>query len=162
MGRRAEVLANRVAQGAEQLATFAESLTDAQWSAPVPPDGRAVGVMIHHVASVYPLEVDLARKLGSGEAIAGVTWGDVAKMNAQHSHDHASAGRKETAELVRKNGRTAADQIRQFSDEMLDSAAPISLNGNAPLTCQFFVEDHALRHSWHHLAKVRAALGMGV
>jgi hypothetical protein len=30
--------------------------------------------------------------------------------------------------------------------------------GNAPLTCQFWLEDHAVRHSFHHLAKIRAAL----
>jgi hypothetical protein len=29
----------------------------------------------------------------------------------------------------------------------------------APVTAQFVVEDHAVRHSWHHLASIRAALG---
>lgn len=51
-----------------------------------------------------------------------------------------------------------ADAIRQFSDEELDQAAPISPNADAPLTAQFFIEDHALRHSFHHLASIRAAL----
>jgi len=27
------------------------------------------------------------------------------------------------------------------------------------LTCQFFLEDHAVRHSYHHLARIRKALG---
>ena len=58
-----------------------------------------------------------------------------------------------------RNSKAAADAIRRFSDEELDRAAPISLNANAPLTAQFFVEDHALRHSFHHLASIRAALG---
>ena len=40
------------------------------------------------------------------------------------------------------------------------TAAPISLYGNAPLTCQFVLEDHAVRHSYHHLARIRAALGL--
>jgi hypothetical protein len=35
----------------------------------------------------------------------------------------------------------------------------VSLNSDAPLTCQFMLEDHAVRHSYHHLAKIRAALG---
>ena len=30
---------------------------------------------------------------------------------------------------------------------------------NAPLTTQFFIEDHALRHRFHHLANIEAALG---
>ena len=47
--------------------------------------------------------------------------------------------------------------MRAFSDEELDRAATVSLNFDAPLTCQFFVEDHALRHSYHHLGRIRAA-----
>ena len=43
---------------------------------------------------------------------------------------------------------------------MLDNGGTISLYGNAPLTCQFWVEDHPLRHSWHHAAKIKRALGI--
>jgi len=46
-----------------------------------------------------------------------------------------------------------------FSDGQLDQAARVSLNSAAPLTCQFMLEDHAVRHSYHHLARIRAALG---
>jgi len=34
----------------------------------------------------------------------------------------------------------------------------VSLNADAPLTCQFMLEDHAVRHSYHHLAAIRRAL----
>jgi hypothetical protein len=34
----------------------------------------------------------------------------------------------------------------------------VSLYGDAPVTCQFMLEDHAVRHSYHHLAGIRAAL----
>ena len=61
-------------------------------------------------------------------------------------------------ELLRKNSREAAAAVRAFSDEELDQAAPFSLSFGAPVTAQFVIEDHALRHSWHHLAKIRAAL----
>jgi len=27
------------------------------------------------------------------------------------------------------------------------------------VTAQFVIEDHAVRHSWHHLAKIKRALG---
>ncbi|NNK73138.1 MAG: hypothetical protein HKO94_08090 [Flavobacteriaceae bacterium] len=42
-----------------------------------------------------------------------------------------------------------------FTDAELDSSERISLNADAPLTAQFFIEDHALRHSFHHLAKIK-------
>ena len=158
MSSRADALADRIEQGAHALATFAAGLTDAEWRAVVPPDGRPVGVMVHHVASMYPIEVDLARTLASGQAITNLTWGDVAKLNGGHAHDHAAVGKQETLELVRRNAKAAADAVRAFTDQELDRAAPVSLNADAPLTTQFFIEDHALRHSWHHLAKIRAAL----
>jgi hypothetical protein len=41
----------------------------------------------------------------------------------------------------------------------LDRAAHFSLSFGAPVTAQFVIEDHALQHSWHHLARIRTALG---
>jgi hypothetical protein len=49
--------------------------------------------------------------------------------------------------------------VRTLTDEDLDRAAPFSLAFGAPVTTQFVIEDHALRHSWHHLARIRKALG---
>jgi hypothetical protein len=158
MSRRSDALAERIEQGARTLAAFAQGLSDAEWRTVVPPDGRMVGVMIHHVASVYSIEIDLARQIASGKAIAGLTWDAVAELNAKHAHDHAAVGRQQTLELLRGNSKTAADAVRVFTDEELDRSAPVSLNADAPLTAQFVIEDHALRHSFHHLAKIRAAL----
>ena len=158
MSRRAALLAQRIEQGAHALAAFAQGLSDAQWHTVVPPDGRQVGVIIHHVASVYPIEIHLATEIASGNPIEGVTWGVVAEMNAKHAHEHAAAGKHDTIELLRRNSHSAAEAVRAFTDEQLDRAAPVSLNADAPLTAQFLIEDHALRHSWHHLAKIKAAL----
>ena len=158
MNRRAEALAARIEQGAAALAAYAEKLSDEQWRTPLPRDGRTVGVVVHHVASVYPIEVDLARTLAGGKPIAGVTWDGIAEMNANHARDHGTCTQQEAIDLLRRNSKVAADAVRAFTDEELDRAAPVSLNGDAPLTTQFFIEDHALRHSFHHLARIRAAL----
>ena len=158
MSTRAEVLAQRIEQGAQALAAYAQGLSDAQWRTTVPPDGRQVGVIIHHVASVYPIEIHLANEVASGKPIEGVTWGVVADMNAKHAREHAAAGKQETIDLLRSNSHAAAEAVRALSDEQLDRAAPVSLNADAPLTAQFLIEDHALRHSWHHLAKIKAVL----
>jgi hypothetical protein len=157
MGARAAALADRIELGANTLASFAEGMSDAEWRATVPPDGRQAGVMVHHVASMYPIEIDLARTIGSGKAVT-VGWADVAKLNAGHAHDHAAVGKRETVELLRRNAKAAADAVRAFTDQELDRAAPLSLEADAPMTAQFFIEDHPLRHAFHHLARIRAAL----
>jgi hypothetical protein len=157
MSTRAAALAQRIEQGAHNLATYAQGLTDAQWQTATA-DGRKVGVVVHHVASVYPIEVHLATQLATGNAIAGVTWAVIADMNAKHAQEHAAIGKQETLDLLRANSAAAATAVRAFTDEQLDLAALVSLNADATLTTQFFIEDHALRHSWHHLAKIKEAL----
>src|SRR5687767_11283422 len=158
MGQRANALAERIEQGAAELAAFADGLSDEQWRRTIAPDGRTAGVIVNHVASIYPLEIELAQTLAAGKPIVGVTWAAVADVNAKHAADNAGCGKRETVELLRKNSKAAADAVRKLSDAELDRAAPVSLNHDAPLTTQFFIEDHALRHSFHHLAKLRATL----
>jgi len=162
MSKRANALAKRIEQGAEALATFTEGLSDADWQTVVPNDQRSVGVLVHHVASLYPIEVDLARQLASGKPVAGVTWDAIDQMNAQHAQEYPTVNKQEALQLLRNNSKAAANRVREFTDEELDNAAPVSLNADAPLTAQFFIEDHALRHSFHHLANIQAVFNRPV
>ena len=72
--QRANALANRLEEGARALATFASALTNAEWQTRTPKDGRKVGVIVHHVANMYPLEIQVAQTLAGGKPVAGVTW----------------------------------------------------------------------------------------
>jgi hypothetical protein len=160
MSHRAESLADRLEEGAAGLAAFAEGLSEAEWRTPVSSaDRRSVGVIVHHVASMYPIEIDVARAVASGKAITDVTWEVVAGINAKHAQEQAGVTKAAALELLRRNSREAAAVVRAFSDDELDQAAPFSLSFGAPMTAQFVIEDHALRHSWHHLARIRAVLG---
>src|SRR5215510_2993811 len=111
MGRRAESLANRIEEGANGLAQFVEGLSESEWRMPLSTSGsdrRPIGVIVNHVASVYPIEVDLARAIASGTAVTEVTWNAVAEMNAKHAADQAATAKSATLELLRKNSREAA------------------------------------------------------
>jgi hypothetical protein len=159
-GRRAALLAERIEQGAAALAAFAEGISEAEWLTPVSgTDRRPVGVIVHHVASMYPVEVGVARIVAGGQAVTDVTWEAVAGMNAQHGSENAGVTKAAALELLRRNSREAAAAVRAFTDAELDTAAAFSLSFGAPMTSQFVIEDHALRHSWHHLARIRKALG---
>jgi hypothetical protein len=107
---------------------------------------------------MYPLEIQLAQRLAAGKPVAGVTWDVVHEMNAGHAKEHDAVTKEVALDLLRRNSTAAAAAIRALSDEQLDQAAPISLNAGAPLTCQFMLEDHAVRHSYHHLAGIQGAL----
>src|SRR4026208_2467301 len=161
MGARAEALAARIEQGAAQLAAYVEKLSDAAWKTPVAPerDGRPLNVVVHHVASVYPVEVQLAQAVGSGKDMSEVTWDVVKNMNAEHATTNAGISKADALALLRKTSGEAATAVRAMTDQQLDTAAPFGLSFNAPVTAPFVLEDHAVRHSWHHLARIKETLG---
>jgi hypothetical protein len=158
MQHRSHELAGRLEAGAAALAQYAESLNDAEWQLAIPQDGRPVGVVVHHVANMYPIEIQLAQALAGGGAIEGVTWADVHAINAAHAKEFAGVDKATALAALLAASQAAAVAVRALTDDELDRAAPVSLNADAPLTCQFFVEDHALRHSYHHLARIRATV----
>ena len=159
MARRSQQLAERLEQGAANLARFAEALSDAEWRMKIPHDGRTVGVIVHHVGNMYPIEIQLAQTLGDGKPIAGVTWDAVADINAKHAKEHAGVTKQEAVEFLRKNSKAAAEAIRAFSDEQLESAAPVSLNADAPLTALFFLVYHAVGNRYPHVEKIGSRVG---
>lgn len=158
ISKRANILAERIIQGANTLASYAEQLSKEEWQKPVIGDGRTVGVVVHHVASVYDLEVELAKVLASGQPITEATMEVVDAMNAEHARENAGVDKIETLELLRHKSKIAAESVRGLSDMELENSATVSLYADAPLTAQFFIEDHALRHSFHHLAKIKATI----
>lgn len=153
---RAEALATRLESGAAALDAYAAALSEAEWQTRLPKDGRKIGVVVHHVASMYPIEIQLASQLAAGRPIAGVTREAVDTINRDHAKENDHVAKEDALALLKTNSAAAAAAIRALTDKELDRAAPVSLNSDAPLTCQFFLEDHAVRHSYHHLARIRA------
>jgi ubiquinone/menaquinone biosynthesis C-methylase UbiE len=123
---RSESLADRIEEAANDLAAFAEGLSEAEWSAPMSDggSGRSVALIVHHVASVYPIEIDLARTIAGGADIADVTWEAFAELNANHAHGQARVTKAAALELLRRNSRNAAAAVRAFTDEELNRAVP--------------------------------------
>ena len=158
MNTRTERLARRLEANARALAEYAGGLSAEQWRTAMPHDGRTIGVIVHHVASIYPLEIELAKSIAEGKPMTGVTWDAVATLNAGHAQENKAVTKEAALALLKENSAAAAAAIRALSDEDLDRAVTQSLYGDAELTCQFFLEDHAVRHAIHHLSKIRAAL----
>ena len=96
---------------------LASTLNDEQWNTKISShDGRTVGVVVHHVGTMYPIEIDLAQKLAAGQAVEGVTWDAVHELNANHAREHATCTKEEAIELVQRNSRAAAAAVRALSD----------------------------------------------
>lgn len=159
MGARAESLATRIEQGARALADAAEGFSADEWATESAAEGRSVGVLVHHVAAAYEAEAGLIGALTGGQDVSGVTWAAIDRMNAEHARATAGGTKAEALDLLRRNSAAAAALVRGLDDAQLDRVAPTALHWGAPLTVQFFVEQHPIAHPHIHLESIRAALG---
>ena len=48
--------------------TYAAGCSEAEWQTVCPSEQRSVGVLVHHVANMYPIEVQLVQDAGVGKA----------------------------------------------------------------------------------------------
>src|SRR6476469_10859991 len=122
MSKRSYELARRLELGALALEAFASSLTEFEWQSRVPGDGRKIGVVVHHVASMYPIEIQVAQTVAAGKPVEGVTWDVVNRINAEHADANDAITKQPTLELLRHNSAVAAAAVRAVTDEELDRA----------------------------------------
>jgi hypothetical protein len=160
MATRSEVLAQRVEQGAQALISAVEDLSPEQWTTYCDNEKRTVGVLVHHVGTMYPLEAGAVQTLAADGGLPGLTWTAVDGMNAEHAVANADVDKETAIALVRSNVAAAANAVRNLTDNELDRVAPISLNWDAPLSVQFFIEQHPVGHPYLHLESINAALGL--
>src|SRR4249919_688946 len=102
-GTLAQALAERLEKGAQALAALASGLTESQWQARIPHDGRPIGVVVHHVANMYPLEIQLAQAMAAGKAIEGVFWDNVHEINAKHAAENVGVTKEAAIDLLNRN-----------------------------------------------------------
>jgi len=151
-------LAERIEQGAEEFIAAVESLSDEQWQTPCGSEQRSVGVLVHHVGTMYPIEADVVRMLAENGEAPGVDWPAVHGINANHATTNAAADKSAAIALVRNNVQAAVETVRGLSDAQLDRVAPNALAWNAPMTVQNFIENHPIAHPYSHLESIQIAL----
>jgi hypothetical protein len=108
VGHRSEALAARLETGAAALAAFAATLSETEWRMRLPRDGRKVGVVVHHVASMYPIEIQLANLLAAGQPVTGVTWDAIATINRDHAKENDNVTKEAALALLKTNSAAAA------------------------------------------------------
>jgi len=133
MSQRTEALAKSLEEGALALAAFASSLTDKEWQTPLPHDGRKIGVVVHHVAIVYPLEIMFARSVAAGQP-DGITMDAINQMNAGHAKEYDTITKEDALNLLATNSTAAAAAIRTMatSNARRRTAGMLLVNSQPP------------------------------
>jgi uncharacterized damage-inducible protein DinB len=155
MSERAQTLAQQLEQANHDLIRTIEGLTDAQWQAKTPGDGRSVGVVAHHVATSHKAVAGLAKAVAHGQSVPNLTMDMIHQGNAAHATEHAHCTKAETLALLRQHGAAAVATVRAFGDAELDRTVTFPMG---TLSVAQVVERVMTGHAQDHHGTIRKAL----
>jgi len=119
-------------------------------------EGRTVGVVAHHIATVEGTITGFFRELSTGEqASLHLSAEATDRTNAEHTREFATVGKAETLDLLRANGTSVADAIAALDDAQLEQGAGIF--GGHELRVAQVIELALIGHFRGHLANIRAS-----
>jgi hypothetical protein len=156
MSVRARSLAQQFEQANHDLIATVEGVSDAQWRAKTPGDGRSVGVVAHHVATSHKMIAGLAGAIAHGQPVPAVTMDMIHQGNAAHAAQYANCTRAETLALLRQNGAEALAAVRELGDAGLDRTATLPLG---TMSAAQVIERILIGHVHDHHGSIRKALG---
>lgn len=157
MVTRAEQLAARFEAVNDEVIAAVTGCTDEQWRQACAGEGRSVGVVAHHIATIHRDFAGIIERLAAGATHPPrSSMEEVHQSNARHARDHAAAGKPETLDLLRENGAAIMHVLRGLGDEHLDRVAGVF--GGHELSVARVVEWVVIGHAGEHLASIRATL----
>ena len=158
MATRVEEAAARFEAINGELIAAVEGCSDEQWRQPCVDEERAVGVVAHHVAIVYPAFARMVGVFAAGETYTpGSGMDKIHEMNAQHAKEQAGIGKAEVRDLLRTNGAAIGVALRGLREEQFDAVAGVF--GGNELSVGQVVEYVVVGHTREHLGSVRATVG---
>jgi uncharacterized damage-inducible protein DinB len=155
MSERARTLAHQLEEANHALIATIEGLSDAQWHAKTPDDGRSVGVVAHHVASSHKSVAGLATAIAHGQPVPTITMEMIHHGNAQHAAQHANVTKAETLALLRQNGAAAVATVRGFGDADQDKTVGFPMG---TMTVAQVVERVLTGHAQSHHGTIKKAI----
>ena len=155
MSERAQTLADHLEQANRDLIHTVEGLSDAQWRAKTPGDGRTVGVVAHHVAASHKSVAGLVDAIAHGRTVPTITMEMIHEGNATHATQHAHCTKAETLALLRQNGAAAVATVRGLNETQLDRTVAFPMG---TMTAAQVVERVLTGHANGHHDTIRRAL----
>jgi hypothetical protein len=153
---RGKDLAHRFRAFNEELASFVESCSDADWQKICPGEGWSVGVVARHVVGGHFGVLKLAKMIIDGEELPPITADVIDQSNARHAQKHANCTKQEVLGILREKGASAVDYLAGVGDADLERKAYMEL-ANGRISAEQFIERSILRQAAEHLANMKVA-----
>jgi hypothetical protein len=156
MSERARHLAQQFEQANHALIATVDRLSDDQWRAKTPGDGRSVGVVAHHVAEGHKGIAGLAGAIAHGQPVPPLTMDMIHQGNATHAVQHAHCTKAETLALLRQSGAAPPATVRGLGEAELDRAATLPLG---TMSASQVIERILIGHVHDHHGSIQKAIG---
>jgi uncharacterized damage-inducible protein DinB len=156
MSERAKNLAQQLEHANRDLIHTIEGLSDGQWRAKTPDDGRSVGVVAHHVATSHKSVAGLVGAIAHGKAVPTITMEMIHEGNATHATQFANCTKAETLALLRQNGAAAVATVQGLGETELERTVTFPMG---TMTAAQVVERILIGHANGHHATIRRAIG---
>jgi hypothetical protein len=155
VGTKAEQLASKFEQAANDFGSKIQALSESEWRAKTPEEGWTVAACAHHAAgSSGPISM-MVQAAATGGPMPPITADGLNQMNAEHAKQFASASKDETLKLLNETTPQAASVVRGLSDEQLGRKATLPLG--MELSAEQIVENVLIGHLAGHGASIAAA-----
>jgi hypothetical protein len=159
LSERAAALAAAFERANDAVIESIADCSDAELQTACPGEGWPVVVVAHHLALSYPAIAGMVQLLATGQIVPPLSMSDLDAFNAQHAEDAANVTREETLQLLRENGSAAAELLRAFTDQQLDTTAVLSFTGGQPWSAADLIERGLIGHPLEHGQSIKTALG---
>lgn len=157
MSDRSKKLADRLNSFYEEVISFVEGCTEADWRK-IGVEEWPVGVTARHIGAGHLSAVSGAKMILEGEKFPDATVEQITENANRHAREHAGCTKAEVLEILRDRGRKIEEFTRGLEDSDLDKTGYLpALASN--MTVEQFVETVILQSAIGHFQSMKAATG---
>jgi hypothetical protein len=152
---RAKELADRLDAFNEEVISFVEKCTEADWSK-IGEEGWPLGVTARHIGATHYRAISGAKMIIDGKKFPEMTMEQITEYANRHAREHAECTKSEVLDILRKQGRELVEFAEGLDDLKLDKTGYLPALG-LELSVGRFMESVILESGKMHLESIKAA-----
>ena len=157
MGDRSKNLADRLKSFNEQVISFVESCSEADWRK-IGAEDWPVGVTARHIGANHYTAISGASMIIEGKKFPDMTMDQITENANRHAREHADCTKAEVLDVLRDKARAMVEFVGGLEDSELDRSGYLPALGTG-LTVEQFLENVILRSASEHFQSMKAATG---
>jgi hypothetical protein len=157
MSDRSKKLADSLNSFNEEVISFVESCTEADWRK-IGAEQWPVGVTARHIGANHYSAASWAKLIIKGEKLPEVTSEQITENANRHAREHAECSKSEVLDILRDHGRKIVEFVGVLENSELDKAGYLTAMGSN-ITVEQFLEILVLKSANEHFQSMKAATG---